>query len=373
MCAATLLFSCSGSIDSAFSEVAQENVNFEYNLIDQYNIPDDQIAEYVVTVFEDSKENLWLGTMAKGAVRVQRSPEGTPKGASQATLTYFTTDDGLNGNTISSFAEDREGRIWMGGHHGLSVYDGNEFTSMWKTSGQHDQGDGWMGVQTDKEGRIWVHNRNGVFNYDGESFIEFDLPIDPSKSKTYAISPGSASLDLIDSKGNMWFSADGDGSYRWDGQTYTHFTKAKGLCSNTVNDIVEDDQGRIWFICMQAYQPTATGDGGLCRYDPNSQTDELTIEQFPHQKGLTKNDLYTIYKDRKGALWISAIGAGVYRFENEVFTLIDETDRMDLTRGFGLQDALEDRRGNMWFGFSGGLFRWKDGKIINVTQNGPWD
>jgi len=41
--------------------------------------------------------------------------------------------------------------------------------------------------------------------------------------------------------------------------------------------------------------------------------------------------------------------------------------------GYGIQSILEDKKGNLWFGLSGGLFRLKGNSIINVSQNGPWN
>ena len=52
-----------------------------------------QIAEYVVDIFEDKKGNLWFGTMGKGVARYDGN-----------ILTYFSTKDGLCGNTVASIA-----------------------------------------------------------------------------------------------------------------------------------------------------------------------------------------------------------------------------------------------------------------------------
>src|SRR5688572_922077 len=54
-----------------------------------------QIAQYVVEIFEDSKGNLWFGTIEKGCAKYDAKK-----------LTYYTTEDGLIGNTVTSFAED---------------------------------------------------------------------------------------------------------------------------------------------------------------------------------------------------------------------------------------------------------------------------
>lgn len=316
----------------------------------------DRIAQYVVEVYEDRKGNLWLGTMAKGAGRYDGKA-----------LTWFTKEDGLPSNTVTSFAEDKEGNLWVGTHGGVSKYDGNSLTSMWNTTGRHDQGEGWMGVQSDRAGNIWTSTNNGVFRYNGTSFSEFKLPIVKSEITSYSITSGRASFALEDKRGNLWFRTDGYGAIKFDGESFTRFTKTDGLCSNNINTILDDKQGNIWFACMQSYQPESTSDGGVCRYDGT------TFTKFLGVKGLSENDIYSIYETRDGDVWIGATGVGAYRFSGNSFALFDETDRMHSTRHFGVQSILEARNGTLWFGFSGGLFRFNGHSFFNVTPDGPWD
>ena len=158
----------------------------------------------------------------------------------------------------------------------------------------------------------------------GEAIAEYVATV-------YSIGPGRVAMELQDSRGDWWFRSDGYGALRHDGESFTRFTKRDGLCSDTVWSIVEDRQGRVWFSCIQAYQPTTTGDGGVRRYDGE------TFTAFPEVKGLAGDDIYTLYPDRAGGMWIGATGGGVYRYDGEAFTLFDRTDRPDLNGGFGLQ------------------------------------
>ena len=322
-----------------------------------------QLAEYVVTAFADSKGALWFGTMGKGVARY-----------ADKQLSFLSPAGGKGGNVVSSIAEDKDGNLWFAGHQGTGLCrygpsdppsaNGTAFTQFWEEESS---------VTSDREGNIWAGTGNGVFRFDGKNMVPFDVPIDRSAITAYSIVRGRAALALKDSKGNLWFRTDGYGALRYDGRTFTHLSKADGLCSNSVNDIAEDAQGRIWFICMQAYQPAMTGDGGLCRFDGMSFT------KFPEVKGLHNNDLYTLFKDRKGNIWIGATGVGMYRFSGEAFTLFNATDRPDLNSGFGLQGMTEARNGLFWCGFSGGLFRFDpsvspdSARFVNVTRAGPWE
>jgi len=351
-----LFFSLIGIISCTqhTKESGQNNLNKE-QLLNQTKFAPQQIAEYVVEIFEDKKGNLWFGTMNYGAARYDGN-----------SLDYFSTEEGLCGKTVSSFAEDKAGNIWFGTHTGLCKFDGETFTTLFSTMGLHDKGVGWINVQSDKEGNIWYGSNKGVFRQKDTTFIEFKIPIIKEKIESYSITVGKASFKLEDKQGNLWFGTDGYGTFMFDGKSFTHFIKKDGLCSNNITNILEDKQGNLWFTCIQSCQPKMTGDGGLCRYDGTSFT------KFPEHEGLSENDIYTIYEDKAANIWIGATGYGAYRYKDDVFTLFKMREREDLTQSFGLQSILEDKNGILWFGFSGGLFRFNGHAFINVAQDGPW-
>jgi sugar lactone lactonase YvrE/mono/diheme cytochrome c family protein len=319
----------------------------------------DRVSQYVVAAFQDRKGNLWFGTMHDGAVRYDGK-----------TIKCFTKKDGLPTSVVTCFAEDKQGNLWVGTHAGVCKFDGEKFARIGSANGLPDAGRSsalnTASVRADRDGNIWVGMGQKIFHSEGESFTEFKMPIDVKKVSSFAIVPGRASFRLQDKAGNLWFGTEGAGAYKFDGKAFTQFTKEDGLCSNNVNSIVEDRQGNIWFACMQSYQPKMTGDGGVCRFDGKSFT------TFSDVKGLSQNDIYTIYQARSGDLWIGATGVGAYRYDGTTFTLFDETDKPHWTRNFGVQAILEDRNGTLWFGFSGGLFRFDGKSFFNVTKDGPW-
>ncbi|MCB9170249.1 MAG: hypothetical protein H6597_04565 [Flavobacteriales bacterium] len=342
-----LLTSCGGPIAGTTSTSPTDQVPLSEFRADPDTIG--QLAQYVVCAFTDSRGVRWFGTMGHGVARYDGK-----------TLTYLHPADGRGGDVVSSIAEDKAGHLWFAGHDGTGVvrYDGTHFTQLWEEE---------SGVSSDGAGHIWASTASEVFRNDGDRLVPFALPIDRAAITSYSIVPGRASLALKDSNGNLWFRTDGHGLLKYDGTDFTHYTKENGLCSNSVNQVVEDDQGRIWVICMQAYQPMMTNDGGLCRLDGDGFT------TFPDVEGLHNNDLYTLFKDRDGDLWIGATGVGVYRYDGSSFTLFAATDRPDLNGGFGLQDMTQDRNGTLWCAFSGGLFRFDGRGFVNVMRNGPWE
>ena len=54
-----------------------------------------------------------------------------------------------------------------------------------------------------------------------------------------------------DSQGNIWFTAEGYGVYRYDGNNFKQFTTEDGLTSNVTQSILEDNKGQVWFGSWQ--------------------------------------------------------------------------------------------------------------------------
>ncbi len=324
--------------------------------------PDDfeRIAPYVVETYEDKKGNLWFGTMQHGIAHYDG-----------AKLSYFTKKDGLPTNAVTSFAEDSNGNLFVGTQAGVCAFDGKTFTRLGSAEGLPDLAGAstmaWSSVSADRKGTIWVRVGKSIYRLDGKTAKEFK-PLNVSENiESFAIVRGGISFQFEDEHGNLWFGTDGDGAYKFDGKSFHHFTKKDGLCSNNVNSIMQDKQGNIWFACMQSYQPRMTGDGGVCRYDGKVFT------KFPEVNGLSKNDIYTIKETTSGDVWIGATGVGAYRYDGKTFALFNETDKPHWTRHFGVQSITEDRNGTLWFGFSGGLFRFNGSSFYNVTKDGPWE
>lgn len=320
-----------------------------------------QIAEYIVAAFEDNKGNLWFGTNGQGAARWDGKA-----------LRYFSIGEGLIGDVVTDIAEDRAGNLWFGTHDGASRFDGKTFTGFGNAEGV--QGSGCK-LLVDRNGMLWAGTSDGVFRFDGTRFSAFPLPVPVIDTPSYKMTPGKVWDLFEDSKGNIWFARDGYGACKYDpsaalrtgGSTFTHFTKKDGLCSNNVASVEEDAQGNIWFGSITSDFPQYIEEGGVSRYDGK------TFTRFAELKGLTANDIYNLYSDRAGNIWIGAVRVGAYRFDGKTFTLFDQTDRQDLTTYFAIQAFAEDRYGTLWFGFSGGLFRFNGSAFVNVTLGGPWN
>lgn len=331
-----LFIACNGQGKPVSSQVAQNK-----------SINNTQIAEYIVEIFEDSNGNLWFGTIAKGAACYDGKK-----------LSYLSEKDGLAGNTVTSIIEDKQGNLWFGTHTGASRYDGKTFTNFQDNEGLTGAG---CYLLLDRKGNIWAGTNDGAFRFNGTSFSKFHITGPPAESKSYKWAAGKVWGLMEDKKGNIWFGRVGFGVCKYDGKTFKHFTKKDGLSSNNVSSICEDNKGNIWFGCLSSDYPKYINEGGLCSYDGK------TFTKYPHE-GLIDNDIYTIYQDKADNVWIGATGYGAYRYDGTKFTAFKSTDRNDLVPSFGIQSILEDKSGTLWFGFSGGLFRFNGTMFTNVSR-----
>lgn len=311
-----------------------------------------QIGEYVVETFQDSKGNLWFGTLSEGAAKYDGN-----------SLVYLTMEDGLPSNRIVQIIEDNSGHLWFGTGKGLSRYDGKTFTN-------YSEKDGLCSnmvsnLLIDSKGTFWIGTWGGVCTFDNSRFENFEISYPEVDTYINPDTKNWVTAIIEDAKGNIWFGRDGYGACKYDGNSIVHFTTKDGLNSNNVQSIVEDKAGNFWFGTRVGEKDNSDpnkrhGLGGLNKYDGKKVT------HFPEIEGLSKNDVYGIHKDIANDLWFATRSHGVYKLVHKEF--------VNYAIPKSTVSFLKDKKGNVWLGCAGGLYRIAaDGKIMNVTTNGPWD
>ena len=317
------------------------------------------IADYVVEIFEDSSGNLWFGTVDKGVAKYDGD-----------TLTYLTMEDGLPSDAVVDILEDEHGVLWMATQNGLVRYEDGQIKTFTEADGlPHFR---LSGLMIDQTGILWIASWGGVGRYDGKNFEIFDLPKPDVDLQDYEQTADWVTEIIEDSQGKIWIARDGYGLFSFDGTNFQFLTKENGLPSNHVMDMDEDKQGQLWISCRVAEgdhpDPVKrNGLGGVVYYDGTAIINQSIV------LGFERADSYLSYCDKSGDMWLAASGVGIQHFDGTMYTEYRKTNRMDLTRGMGVNAALKDHTGRMWFGFSGGLFRWMDGEIVHVSASGPWN
>jgi ligand-binding sensor domain-containing protein len=309
---------------------------------------------------QDKAGNLWFGTTQNGLYKYDGK-----------SFSQFLVADGLNSNNISCILEDKDGKIWIGTEAGFCLYDGKTFAKiqiplpknlppnknptyrnshwvfsiMQAKSGKlwfatidgmyiydgksftpfiiHEGAGGYLSsnhnvehMLEDKAGNIWFGGRTnvGVYRYDGTSVINIKLPeLSTFRPDSVRIGHNWAWPQLQDKAGNIWFSNWG-GAYRYDGQSFSSFTKKDGLSGDMVARIIEDKKGNLWF-----------GGAGLSRYDGKSFT------RFATKDGLPNLGVWEILEDRSGNLWVGTRETGLYLCDGEKFISYSESKQQPAT------------------------------------------
>ena len=306
-----------------------------------------QIGEYVVATFEDTKGNLWFGTLSKGVARYDGK-----------TLSYFTTAEGLPSDRIVSIIEDGFGNLWFGTGDGISKFDGKTFTNFGMENGLGETS--VSNLFMDSKSVFWVGTWGGVYQFDGNKFKQFPLPTPSIKTQINEDTKNWITAIMEDSKGNIWFGRDGYGASKYNGNTFRHFLKEDGLYSSNVQEIVEDSQGNIWFGSRVAEKDNPDtnkrfGKGGVTRYNGS------TFSHFPEIEGLNDNDVYHIYRDYEDNMWIGTLSNGVYKYNGKDFKNYPVTK--------SVMSVTKDRKGIIWIGCAGGLYCINDSGVVNITQD----
>jgi ligand-binding sensor domain-containing protein/signal transduction histidine kinase len=165
------------------------------------------------------------------------------------------------------------------------------------------------------------------------------------------LSQSSVQAIVKDKYGFMWFGTQ-DGLNRYDGYTfkvYRHISRDTGsLRRSNIMSLYEDHQGNLW---------VGTNNGALSLYDRKHDSFIHFRESNGDYKGLSQKSVTAIYEDRQNNLWV-----GTYWKLNLLNRKTGEitqfgNDPLDSTSisGDGINCIFEDSKNNLWIGTSTGL------------------
>lgn len=234
-------------------------------------------SDHINVMLQDSEGDCWYGT--NNGISLYQ--------AGQRKWTHYLDGTGLSSKVVLALAEDSRGNIWAGGY-GIGVYRIHKKTgSVQKIAKRSARSD--KGIATDyvysiyAEGsHVWFGGIEGEFTrYDMQTDVYTYYPFDcignlkPGRDGSLLIAgcDGLAVFDKVtgetrwhrqfgdvtlhypirclmqSSSGDIWLATDGEGLVRFnpDSKESRVYTTVNGLTSNSINSLVEDNNGRIWF------------------------------------------------------------------------------------------------------------------------------
>ena len=246
----------------------------------------------------------------------------------------FTTADGLAGDTVKDIVEDKTGTLWFAMGFGVSQYDDKSFNNIIVNGpmGMWILPEAWNEVKAiteDTAGNFWFGSTAGItyYNLKTSDFRHFGVDSDFTPFQEMGEAGTAYITDLqFDAKENLWMSQDGtdeesSGIRRFDGKKLTTFPQSEALPMNSVNNIMQDNRGNLWFTGVKKLPPKRheTEDSmsmtfpevesGISVYNGKS------FQNFNTDNGLPSNRVWSVFEDSSGKLWFATdagAAVGVY-------------------------------------------------------------
>ena len=269
---------------------------------------------------------LWIGLRAGGLARMVERP--SPANNFQPRFKFYlsgTGDNHLSNNFVRRLYQDTQGNIWIATSFGLSVFNPRleRFHNYFYKPGDPSSisSNSVFAITGDSRGRIWVSTLGG----------------------------SGLQQALVDSGGRVRFKRYRSGS-------------PDSLGHSVIFDIHVDKQDRLWL---------ASAGGGLIRYDGR---------RFVHFRAgrkntasLTSNNLFRLYEDRAGGLWVAGISDGLSHAADiypDSFFLRQLTPENSPLRDDHIHSIVQDRMGRIWTGTEKGLFAYRlDGQHFSTLTS----
>jgi signal transduction histidine kinase/ligand-binding sensor domain-containing protein len=353
-------------------------VEFDGQRFRLYTTAEGLSDQVVTSLAADEDDNLWVATMAGGAMKLTRRG-----------FRSYDDRDGLGDARVHAVFEDSTGAIVaVSGNWFLSRFDGRRFTSA-QPQVKSDQQYTWNSQvgYLDRHDTWWLLTNAAILQLPPGT-----QPETLAGRRALREFPLSAGQLYEDKQGDVWMALRADGAIAcWQRKTGTlrTFTEADGFPRVSPGVIAEDKAGHVWI-------GTRTGD--LVRYANGRFT------RYPPREpaGTTGAAITALHLDDAGRLWAGSNRDGLIRIEaaesdtprfvyftrssglgsNNVRSLISDAhhriyagtargvDRLDpdtgriqhystvdgVPSGF-VSAAYRDSRGDLWFATMRGLAR----------------
>ena len=291
--------------------------------IDTLNISSGFITDNIKTFFEDSEGNIWSGSYGNGLTQL------IPK-----TFSLLKFDVNLYGEIHSICKTDQY--LWVGTQNGLvkiDILSGNAVRFYGKDNGftedivtalcSIDQRELWIG--TDKK---------GLFRMDiaKEKILRFPLGDDALKNSITSVAGKGDKVCAGTKKGLCIINVVSD-SVRW------YSINQGGLPHNHINSLFIDRKERLW-VTTRSNALSCIEDGKVTRKSINIGAGVLMLGQ--------------ITEDSDSRIWVGSAGNGLFLIGPDTITNVTVKEGLLSDYCYSL---ISDNSKNIWIGHKGGLSR----------------
>jgi ligand-binding sensor domain-containing protein/serine phosphatase RsbU (regulator of sigma subunit) len=356
---------------------------------DNYGIKQGLSEQKVYTLFQDSKDYIWLGT-ANGVSKFDGR-----------TFDNFTSRDSLASMGVRCIIEDDQGYLWFGHlNGGISRFNGTGFekasfdtisltgditaiaqigSKIWFTStndgavqadfpvrdirkikarqfkGKDGLSDQVFGATVNRDSAFICIADVGLrrFNNEEDKFENYRMPHMTTYFSTTSL--------LEDSRGNIWFGTYNGGIYKYNmSESRMEFIDLPriGVSSNTATCFSEDRHGRMW---------VGTWEGGIVMFEKDFMVSQVNginnydlnkVRVFNEKNGLIPSRIYDIMEDVEGNILVADQNNGLTLYKGDAFV---SYNKEELLPDPNVNAIYEDKAGSVWFGTNAGISRFNPG------------
>ncbi len=176
----------------------------------------------VRVIFEDSKNNIWVGTN-RGGLCILNEDNNTYENPMHFNYALLYGD-------VRSISEDKDGNLWIG-FYGDGLYSYNHEHKQWKHNLNDLKSDIVFAVKTDRNNNVWIGTGGGglsVLNPKENKFTRYTEKDGLSNNTIYAIE--------IDNNENIWISTNtGISEFDVSKKKFSNYTTSDGLQEGQFN------------------------------------------------------------------------------------------------------------------------------------------
>jgi diguanylate cyclase (GGDEF)-like protein len=366
-----------------WNEGAKRFDQYQHQPADPHSLPGNNLR----AMMQDRGGMLWVASFTDGVSLANLNTAGFRRHVPHR----LDNRDQAASNALISLAPAPDGKVWLGGNLGLSLYDPVTATVLRRWQGEPGQpgklsnsivyslyqeenngeprGPLWIGTPTGlnrldqtgvqvirfgntasdyinaiapgKQGLLWLGTGNSLVRYDtrnGQRRVYFNDPADPHSR---AVNGTSAVLE--DRQGRVWTGSEwnGGGLDMLDPATgrFHHFRHdagdANSLLDDNVSSLHEDAQGSLWVGTAKGLNQVTAGGG------------KITLRSWAQAVNGAK--VLALRSDRAGHIWASTI-TGLYRLDPASGQAMLYTPSDGLTDGYTVNSAASAPDGTLYFG-----------------------